>query len=256
MSNDATRRAEFTAYFNKHFQGDRQRFMETSGLSKGRLTQYFDEHEPFGEKAAEKLEDRLHLPRGEMFPSLVKLSVSGANLRPGLDGVPVVGTAQLGDDGHYYELEYPIGHGDGIVHFPSRDKNAYAVRCKGESMAPRIRHGEYAIIEPNHAVVPGDEVLVKSTDGRVMIKVFAYSRDGMVHLDSINNNHQTFPRISLAEEDVAAMHYVAATAKSALWSETSAQAETAPPKAKSYTPKQLPIHHPAAPVKPKTRKAG
>ncbi|MDN8612758.1 S24 family peptidase [Variovorax ginsengisoli] len=224
MSNDATRRAEFIAYFNKHFHGERQKFMEASGLSKGRITQYFDEDEPFGEKAAAKLEERLHLTRGQMFPSLATSARETGPSNAPQEGVPVVGTAQLGDDGHYYELEYPVGHGDGRVGFPSRDRNAYAVRCKGESMAPRIRHGEFAVVEPNHPVSPGDEVLVRSSDGRVMIKVFAYSRDGMVHLDSINNNHQTFPRISLLEEDVAAMHYVAGTAKSAMWFEVSEEA--------------------------------
>ncbi|MGJ7508700.1 S24 family peptidase [Variovorax sp. GT1P44] len=165
--------------------------------------------------------------------------------------VPVVGTARLGDDGHYYELEYPVGHGDGFLKYPSNDKNAYAVRCRGESMSPRIRHGEFAIIEPNHVVVPGDEVLVKSQDGRVMIKVLAYARDGLVHLDSINNNHQIFPRISLAEEDIAAMHYVAATAKSALWFEATDQrdepAQDQIKSARSSSAQKKPFH-PGAPV--------
>ena len=216
MSNDATRRAEFIAYFNKHFQGDRQKFMEKTGLSKGRVTQYIDEGEPFGEKAAANLEKRMAVERGTIFPSLMKSSTLGSVIRERAPGVPVVGTAQLGDEGYFHDLEHPVGHGDGYVDWPTRDPNAFALRCKGESMKPRIRHGEYVVIEPNHAYLPGDEVLVRSEDGRVMVKQLAYIRDGMVHLDSVNESH---PRISIAQEQVKAIQYVAGIAKSALWNE-------------------------------------
>jgi phage repressor protein C with HTH and peptisase S24 domain len=129
-------------------------------------------------------------------------------------GLPVVGTAKLGDDGNFCELEYPVGHGDGVIDWPSRDPNAYALRCKGDSMKPRIKHGEFVVVEPNHPVAPGDEVLVKARDGRVMVKQLAYVRDGMVYLESVNEAH---PRISIPVEDLEAFHYVAGIAKSALW---------------------------------------
>ena len=135
-------------------------------------------------------------------------------VKPPYPGLPVVGTAKLGDDGNFVELEYPVGHGDGRIDWPSRDPNAYALRCKGDSMKPRIKHGEFVVIEPNHPVSPGDEVLVKARDGRVMVKQFAYQRDGMIYLESVNEAH---PRISIPLEDLDAFHYVAGIAKSALW---------------------------------------
>jgi phage repressor protein C with HTH and peptisase S24 domain len=46
------------------------------------------------------------------------------------------------------------------------------------------------------------------------VKQLAYIRDGMIHLDSVNEAH---PRISLLQEDIAVMHYVVGIAKSALW---------------------------------------
>lgn len=128
--------------------------------------------------------------------------------------VPVVGTAQLGDNGYFCELEYAVGFGDGWIQWISTDPNVYAVRCRGESMKPRIRHGEFVIVEPGKPVNPGDEVLVKVTDGRVMVKTFAFERDGLMHFDSINETH---PRISLPNADVTSMHYVAGIAKSTLW---------------------------------------
>lgn len=214
MTNDATRRAEFLAYFDKHIK--RRETLINSGITKGRVTQYFDESEPFGERAAINLEKRLGLETGEMFPSL-RTSLDPVAIPASTAGsIPVVGTAQLGDNGHFHELEHPVGHGDGCITWPTRDPNAYALRCKGESMKPRIRHNEYVIVEPNHQVFPGDEVLVKSLDGRVMVKQLAYIRDGMIHLDSVNESH---PRVSILTTEVAVLHYVAGIAKSSLWSD-------------------------------------
>ena len=104
--------------------------------------------------------------------SVMSGTASGVATRP----VPVVGTAQLGDKGYWEELAYPVGHGDGVIDYPTNDPEAYAVKFNGHSMAPRYKHGEYGIIEPNTAVCNGDEVLVKTTDGRSMIKVFAYEK--------------------------------------------------------------------------------
>lgn len=133
---------------------------------------------------------------------------------PSGNRIPVVGTAQLGDNGHFVELEYPVGHGDGYVDIASRDPNAYALRCRGDSMKPRIQAGEFVVIEPNQEAVPGDEVLVKATDGRVMVKRYLYRRDGRVHLLSVNEAHGP---TALEESEVEAMHYVAAIVKAARW---------------------------------------
>lgn len=128
-------------------------------------------------------------------------------------GIPVVGTAQLGDQGFWEELQYPVGHGDGFVDYPSSDPNAYALRCNGTSMEPRFRHGEFLIIEPNFPVNPGDEVMVKLADGRCMAKIFAYARDGLLHLESVNQAHE---KITVARDQIEKMHYIAGVAKRGL----------------------------------------
>lgn len=128
--------------------------------------------------------------------------------------IPVVGMAQLGDNGHFSDLEYPVGHGDGYVDFPSRDPDAYALKCVGDSMRPRIRDGEFVIVEPNHDPEPGDDVLVKSKDGRVMVKTFLYRRSGRVHLVSINEAH---PSMAFSEDEIEKMHYVVAYTRASMW---------------------------------------
>jgi phage repressor protein C with HTH and peptisase S24 domain len=127
---------------------------------------------------------------------------------------PVVGTAQLGSDGYWLELDYPVGHGDGFVRYPSRDPNAYALRCKGDSMRPRIKPGEFIVVEPNHAYAPGEEVVIKDRAGRVMVKVFNFNRGGVVEFSSINEDHKP---ITLETNEIEYIHYVAGIFKPSLY---------------------------------------
>ena len=128
--------------------------------------------------------------------------------------IPVVGRAQLGDNGHWADLEYPVGTGDGYIDFPTKDPNAYALKCEGDSMRPRIKAGEYVVIEPNQPIEPGDEVLVKSKDGRVMVKEFLYKRGGRTHLISANDAHKP---VALADDEIEKMHFVRAICRPSSW---------------------------------------
>lgn len=129
------------------------------------------------------------------------------------NSVPIIGNAQLGDNGFWTEMEYPVGFGDGFIQWPTKDKDAYALKCKGESMMPRIKNGEYVVIEPNHTFMPGDEVLVVTKDSKVMVKTYLYSRDGLVTLMSINEEH---PPIKIYDDEIEKIHYVAGIAKESL----------------------------------------
>lgn len=128
--------------------------------------------------------------------------------------VPVVGTAQLGDNGYWAELESPVGFGDGFVEVAVRDESAYALRCRGDSMKPRIKDGEFVIVEPNTPPSPGDEVLVKAMDGRVMVKELLFIRDGQVHLLSVNETHG---KLTIPIEEIDCMHLVTGIIKRAMW---------------------------------------
>jgi SOS-response transcriptional repressor LexA len=128
--------------------------------------------------------------------------------------IPVVGMAQLGDNGHWSDLEYPVGHGNGYVDFPSRDKNAYALQCEGDSMSPRIEAGEFVIVEPNTPIKPGKNVMLRSKDGRVMVKKFLYKAAGRTYLVSINQAH---PPISFADDEIEKMHFIRAIVDGDSW---------------------------------------
>lgn len=128
--------------------------------------------------------------------------------------IPVRGMAQLGDNGHFVDVEYPVGHGDGYVFFPTKDPDAYALRCNGESMRPRVKHNEFVVVEPNTQVQNGDEVLVKSSDGRVMVKELAYVRDGIVALTSVNEKHGM---LRIPQEQIERLHFVGGIVKRSAW---------------------------------------
>lgn len=130
--------------------------------------------------------------------------------------IPIVGHAQLGDNGHWADMQYPIGYGDGYIRWPSDDDDAYALKCVGDSMMPRIKDGEYVVVEPNHTYSPGDEVLVVTNDDRAMVKTFLYSKNDMIHLISVNEAH---PPIKIDKSEVAKIHYVAGIAKPSLRNE-------------------------------------
>lgn len=60
----ALRRYKLTHLLNTEFRGDRGRFLKETGLSKGRLSQLLDPDQPFGDRAAQNLEERLKLDKG------------------------------------------------------------------------------------------------------------------------------------------------------------------------------------------------
>lgn len=147
------------------------------------------------------------LPRA---PSEHDVNIHGDPIKIKQGLVPVVGRAQLGVNGYFEEMGYPPGGGDGYLKIYSDDPDAYALRLAGSSMEPRIRSGEFVVIEPGNGYVAGDEVLVRTADGQSMIKVFMYHRDGEVRLLSVNDAH---PPLTLAETEITHMHPVGAIVK-------------------------------------------
>jgi phage repressor protein C with HTH and peptisase S24 domain len=138
--------------------------------------------------------------------------MESSRARRAKDGrVPVVGNAQLGNDGYFEALDFPPGHGDGYLNIHSDDPDAYGLKVTGDSMHPRIKNGEFVLIEPNKSYFSGDEVMVRTVAGRTMIKEFIYLRDGMYRLDSVNAEHMP---IHIAASDVMDVHLVGGILKS------------------------------------------
>ena len=155
-------------------------------------------------------------PSSDTQPSSIKAE-SNAEEGPAIGRllrIPVVGMAQLGDNGYWAELETPVGFGDGFIPFPAKSRDSYALRCRGDSMKPRIKNGEFVIVDPSMAPAPGDEVLVKAKDGRVMVKELLYVRDDVVHLLSVNEAHG---KLAIGLAEIEFMHQVAGIMPAHTW---------------------------------------
>ncbi len=121
--------------------------------------------------------------------------------------IPVVGMAQLGENGFYEELAYPDGHGDGFILHASTDPEAYVLRVRGDSMKPAIRNGWYVVVEPNAAIEPGEYVALQLADGRKMVKeLLVRRRGGDIEVLSVNGEI----RMSLHAGQVEKIHAIGA----------------------------------------------
>ncbi|UBM23328.1 helix-turn-helix domain-containing protein [Pseudomonas sp. p1(2021b)] len=117
--------------------------------------------------------------------------------------IEIMGTAQLGNDGYWVGLD----NSDGWVETWTRDEDAYALRLKGDSMAPAIRNGWVAVCEPNHRLVPGEYVMVTTTDGQSMVKELLFESEDGVSVMSVNSAYE---RRNIAWTDIDKIHYVGA----------------------------------------------
>ncbi len=119
--------------------------------------------------------------------------------------VPIVGTAQLGPEGYWLSL----GPGDGYVFVPTNDPEAYAIRLRGDSMAPAIRSGWVAVCGPGSEPAAGEYVHIRLKseydDGESMVKEFLYCTDDAVHVSSVNS---AYGRKALTWEQIEIIHAV------------------------------------------------
>lgn len=127
--------------------------------------------------------------------------------------VPVVGAAKLGDNGWYEEVSTITGAGDGYVEVYTKDKNAYALVVRGDSMHPAIKDGWLVLVEPNSRPTPGEYVLVKLRDGRKMVKELLYERRDSVAVISVNGDK----RMTIPREDIEAVQAVGPVIPPSMW---------------------------------------
>ncbi|OZI36309.1 hypothetical protein CEG14_14960 [Bordetella genomosp. 1] len=122
--------------------------------------------------------------------------------------IPVIGTAQLGENGFYEMLEYPAGHGDGYIRYKSKDPNAYVLKVRGDSMKPAIRNGWYIVVEPSGTPTPGEYVVLQLEDGRKMAKelLFHHPRTRDIEVMSVNGE----VRMSIPGSALVSVHPICA----------------------------------------------
>ena len=150
-------------------------------------------------------EKGLHRPSWDMIQAIAAATgypMPSDNVGDKLDTkpmaqLPLVGEVKGGPDGYLEELQYPVGHGEGVVEHPTSDPNAYALRVRGDSMtAPSGNSRTYPegcviFVDPEkRSPVNGDRVIAKlKGTSEVTFKVYK-NEDGRQWLQPLNPSHE------------------------------------------------------------------
>lgn len=130
------------------------------------------------------------------------ITLAGPAMRP-VRTIHVAAHARGADHGSFIQEAATVNV---TLLFPTADHGAYALQFLGDKMAPRIRHGEYVIVEPNTPPRAGDDVLIETTDNGSLCTRLLFTTDSVLTLGSINDSG---PTMTLALDRVAHMRRVA-----------------------------------------------
>jgi phage repressor protein C with HTH and peptisase S24 domain len=110
--------------------------------------------------------------------------------------LPLIGFAQIGNQvgnpaessGAFDDGGIPVGKGWDEIAFPDTDdENLYAIEVSGNSLEPTYRDGTILIVSPNASIRRGDRVVVKTKDGKVMVRELKRRTSKIVELRSIDS---------------------------------------------------------------------
>src|SRR6188472_3824437 len=119
--------------------------------------------------------------------TFVQLIGDGAR---GLPSVPLLALAQAGTGGHFDENGFPAGRGWDEVALPqASDEHVYALEISGDAMKPAYRDGDIIVVSPGTPIRRGDRVVLKTSDGEVMVKELKRRTAKALELQSLNPAH-------------------------------------------------------------------
>lgn len=89
-------------------------------------------------------------------------------------------------------------------------QDLYAIQIQTDELMPRIRPGEFAIVDAGAVCVPGDEVVIETRRGNTLIRVLQLEGRATVGLGSINGKGAP---TMLSRDRIACMHRLVAVTK-------------------------------------------
>ncbi|ANW06144.1 DNA-binding protein [Bradyrhizobium icense] len=118
--------------------------------------------------------------------TFVQLIGDGAR---GQQTVPLLALAQAAG-GHFDDSGFPAGKGWDEVALPTpSDEHAYALEISGDAMKPTYRDGDIIVVSPGTPIRRGDRVVLKTSDGEVMVKELKRRTTRSLELQSLNPAH-------------------------------------------------------------------
>ena len=99
----------------------------------------------------------------------------------------MIGFAEAGSGGFFDDGGFPVGKGWDEIAFPAvNDEHAYALEISGDSMKPAYRDGDIIVVSPGTPIRRGDRVVLKTSDGEVMVKELKRRTTKALELQSLN----------------------------------------------------------------------
>ncbi len=179
---------------------------EKIGMSYNLLSQYVGKNptKNIGDETAVKIENAFGKPRGYLDQNnLASNRLLNNERAKELKGkwIPVKAYSKMGNDGYFTDMGYDGDGGDGYVPSLTAGPHAYAVKGDGKSMYPAIRHGWYAVCDPDAAPTPTEFVEVRLKGDRRTIKEFIGVVNNVLHLLAVNGEE----RITIDMDEVEAI---------------------------------------------------
>ena len=228
------RRARLAQLIEKRFDGSQADFARASGISPTYVTRMLkDDASPskkrIGEDLARQVEDRLNLPTHwldnvpERQTPELHASESAAAPYPGraapadplarsADGAPVTAVARVGQDGFFEQQPFDRAAVDGWVP-PLNDRTAYALRVRGDGLAPAIENGQYLVVLPGAEPQPGERIVVSFKDGRKAVFKLLFRRADSIAVTQLAGGVQQ----TLERDELEYVHAVFGLIEASQW---------------------------------------
>ena len=102
--------------------------------------------------------------------------------------MPLLGFAQAGSQRPFRRQRLPGRQGLGRIRTAVAfdDQHAYALEISGDSMKPVFRDGDVIVVSPGTPIRRGDRVVVKTSDGEVMVRELKRRAAKTLELQSLN----------------------------------------------------------------------
>ena len=103
--------------------------------------------------------------------------------------VPLLGFVQAGAGNHFDGNGLPAGKAWGETELPClRDEHIFALEISGDQMRPIYRDGDVIVVSPATPIRRGDRVVVKTTEGEIMVQELRRRTMKTLELQSLNQS--------------------------------------------------------------------
>lgn len=136
------------------------------------------------------------------FIALVNTPDSGEDARP---KIPVLSYTQVSRTTSFDEQGNPAGEGWDLIHFPyaeQHDRKFFALELSDDALMPVFRAGDRLILAPDATVRKGDRVVVRTSDGTILIREVLRLTAGKVELRAFSTTPE---HMTLSMDDIAWM---------------------------------------------------